>query len=95
MGEKIPRVLRGLFQRERRLLGLLARSARDAIVPSVRAILDRHDVTPGLVVSIQTFGSYAANFHSHVHAVPRQNPIRVSRRRLLRVARVFQLVRHR
>jgi hypothetical protein len=51
------------------LLGLLARSARDAIVPSVRAILDRHDVTPGLVVSIQTFGSYAANFHPHVHAL--------------------------
>ncbi len=69
MGGKIPRVLRGLFQRERRLLGLLARAARDAIVPSVRAILDRHDVTPGLVVSIQTFGSYAANFHPHVHAL--------------------------
>jgi hypothetical protein len=65
----IPRVLRGLFQRERRLLGLLARAARDAIVPGVRAILDRHDATPGLVVSIQTFGSYAANFHPHVHAL--------------------------
>ncbi len=65
----IPRVLRGLFQRERRLLGLLARAARDAIVPSVRAILDRNDVTPGLVVSIQTFGSYAANFHPHVHVL--------------------------
>jgi len=48
---------------------LLARAARDAIVPSVRAILDRHDATPGLVVSIQTFGSYAANFHPHVHAL--------------------------
>jgi len=48
---------------------LLARAARDAIVPSVRAIFDRHDVTPGLVVSIQTFGSYAANFHPHVHVL--------------------------
>ena len=38
VGLTIPRVLRGLFQRERRLLGLLARA------------------TPGLVVSIQTFG---------------------------------------
>ncbi len=57
----IPRVLRGLFQRERRLLGLLARAAPDAIVPSARAILDRHDLTPGLVLSIQTFGSYAAS----------------------------------
>lgn len=63
----IPRVLRGLFQRERRLLGLLARAGRDAIFPSGRAILDRHDATPGLVVSIQTFGSHAANFHPHVH----------------------------
>ena len=58
-----------MFQRERKLLGLLARAARDAIVPSIRAILDRDDVTPGLVVSIQTFGSYAANFHPHVHAL--------------------------
>ena len=37
--------------------------------PRVRAIFDRDDVTPGLVVSIQTFGSYAANFHPHVHAL--------------------------
>jgi len=51
------------------LLGLLARAARDAIVPGVRAILDRHDVTPGLVLSIQTFGSYAANFHPDVHVL--------------------------
>ena len=65
----IPRALRGMFQRERELLGLLARAARDAIVTSVRAILDRRDVTPGLVLSIQTFGSYAANFHPHVHAL--------------------------
>jgi ribosomal protein S27E len=41
----IPRVLRGLFQRERRLFGLLARAARDAFVPSVRAILDRRLAT--------------------------------------------------
>jgi hypothetical protein len=39
-------------------------SARDAIVPSIRVILDRRDVTPGLMVSIQTFGSYAANFNT-------------------------------
>ncbi len=52
--------------RAEHLFGLLARAARDAIV---RAILDRNDVAPGLVVSIQTFGSYAANFHPHVHAL--------------------------
>jgi len=38
-------------------------------IPSVRAILDRHDVTPGLVLSIQTFGSYPASFHPQVHGV--------------------------
>ena len=65
----IPRVLRGMLQRERRLLGLVARSGRDAIVASVRAILDRRDVQPGLVISIQTFGSYAANFHPHLHVL--------------------------
>jgi hypothetical protein len=58
-----------LFQRERRLLSLLARAARDAIVPSVRAILDRGDVTPGLVRSMQTSGSHAANLHPHVHVL--------------------------
>ncbi len=65
----IPRGLRGLFERERRLLGLLARSARDAIVMAFQAILDRRDVCPGLVVSLQTFGAYAANFHPHLHVL--------------------------
>ena len=65
----IPKVLRGLLRRERRLLGLLARCGRDALVRSLRAILDRRDVAPGLIVSIQTFGSYAANFHPHLHAL--------------------------
>ena len=33
------------------------------------ALFAEHDVTPDLVVSIRTFGSYAANFHPHVHAL--------------------------
>ncbi len=65
----IPRVPRGLFRRERRLLGLLARAARDALVGSFRAILDRQDALPGLVVSIQSFGAYAANLHPHLHVL--------------------------
>jgi hypothetical protein len=44
--------------------------ARDASVPSLRALLDRQDVTPSLVLSIQTFGCYDANVHPHV-----DNPI--------------------
>lgn len=66
---EIPHVLRGLVQHERRLLVLPAPSARDALVPSPCTILDRRDVTPGLVVSIETFGSYAANLHADVHAL--------------------------
>ena len=67
----IPKALRGLFERERRLLGLLSRCAYAAIKKSFRAVLDRQDVLPGCVASLQTFGSYAANFHPHVHALCR------------------------
>ncbi len=62
----ISRGLRGLFRRERRLPGLLARAARDALLESFRAILDRQDSLPGLVVSIHTFGACAAAFHPHL-----------------------------
>ena len=65
----IPKALRGLFERERRLLGLLSRCAYAAIKKSFRAVLERQDVLPGCVASLQTFGSYAANFHPHVHAL--------------------------
>jgi hypothetical protein len=58
----IPKALRGLFQRERALLGLLWRCAYDAVRRACAAYLeDRHAVT-GFVASIQTLGSFAANF---------------------------------
>ena len=62
----IPRALRGLFERERGLLGILSRSAYEAIRVSFQALFGRRDVRPGVVASIQTFGSFA-NFHPHVH----------------------------
>jgi hypothetical protein len=34
-----------------------------------QALLDRKDVRPGCVISIQTFGAFGANFHSHCHAL--------------------------
>ena len=64
----IPRVLRGLFERERRLLGMLSRSAFDAVRLTFAKQLGRPDVVPGCVASLQTFGAYA-NFHPHVHAL--------------------------
>jgi hypothetical protein len=65
----IPRALRGLFRRDRKLLGLLARCAWDALVRSVRACLGDRRLRPGAVLALQTFGAYAANFHPHVHAL--------------------------
>jgi len=59
----IPRVLRGLFERERALLGLLSQTAYASILKTFQALLDRTDVRPGCVISIQSFGAYGANFN--------------------------------
>ncbi len=65
----IPKALRRLFLRERRLLGLLPRCAAEALTRCWRAVLDRRDGVPGVVASIQTFGGFGANWQPHVHAL--------------------------
>jgi hypothetical protein len=65
----IPRVLRGLFERERSLLGLLSQTAYASISKSFQALLDRKDVRPGCVLSLQTYGAYGANFNPHCHGL--------------------------
>jgi hypothetical protein len=65
----IPRVLRGLFERERSLLGLLSQTAYASILKSFRALLARKDVRPGCVLSLQTYGAYGANFNPHCHGI--------------------------
>ena len=65
----IPRVLRGLIERDRKLLGLLSQTAYAAILKSFQALFGRTDVRPGCVVSLQTFGAYGANFNPHAHAL--------------------------
>jgi hypothetical protein len=57
----IVRVLRGLFERERSLLGMLSQTACASILKTFQALLDRKDVRPGCVISLQTFGTYGAN----------------------------------
>lgn len=64
----IPRVLRRLFLRDRRLLGLLSRCAFRAVRILYEADVDRKDARPGGVASIQTFGA-ALQWHPHVHAL--------------------------
>ena len=65
----IPRALRGLFERDRKLLGLLSQTAYAAILKTFQAFFDRSDVRPGYVISLQTYGAYGANFNPHAHAL--------------------------
>jgi hypothetical protein len=65
----IPRVLRGLFERERALLGLLSQTAYASILKTFQALLGRKDVRPGCVLSLQTYGAYGANFNPHCHGL--------------------------
>lgn len=65
----IPKALRGLFERERRLLSLLSQTAYESVRECFQELFQRNDVRPGGVSSIQTFGSFAANFHPHIHSL--------------------------
>ena len=65
----IPRVLRGLFERERALLSLLSQTAYASILKTFQALLGREDIRPGCVFSLQTFGAYGANFNPHCHGL--------------------------
>ena len=65
----IPKALRGLFERERSLLGRLAGWAYEAVKTCFQEVLAHHDAVPGFVASIQTFGAYGCNFHPHLHAL--------------------------
>jgi hypothetical protein len=65
----IPRVLRGLLERDRKLLGLLSQTAYASILKTFQALFERTDVRPGCVVSLQTFGAFGANFNPHCHAM--------------------------
>jgi hypothetical protein len=62
----IPNALRGLLQRERRLLGLLSRCAYEAVLRAFVAYPGSRQAIPGFVASIQTFSSCAADFHPHI-----------------------------
>jgi hypothetical protein len=64
----IPEALRALFARERPLLALLPRCAFAAVRRHLRERAGRKDGSPGVVGSIQTFGS-ALPSHPHVHAL--------------------------
>ncbi len=65
----VPKRLRGLIERERWLHGLMARAARDTLRAALREAALEPDGVPGAVVALQTFGSFGANFHPHLHVL--------------------------
>ena len=65
----VPKRLRGLIERDRRLHGLMARAAWDTLRDALREAALEPDGVPGAVVALQTFGSFGANFHPHLHVL--------------------------
>ena len=62
----LPKRLRPYFLHDRKLLGMLSRVAYDTLRDFLRASLGEAEVVPGVVASIQTFGSLL-NWHPHLH----------------------------
>ena len=70
----IPKALRGLIERERRLHGLMAKAAWGTLRELLSAAACEPEGVPGVVASLQTFGSFA-NFHPHLHAIATEGVI--------------------
>ena len=64
----IPKRLRIYCRHDRGLLGELARAAWLTVAEVYRQVLDRDDVTPGMVAGIQTFGELI-HFHPLIHPI--------------------------
>ena len=65
----IPKRLRGLLERDRALHGLMARVAWEVLERAlVEATVEPRGHAGG-VIALQTFGSYGANFHPHLHGI--------------------------
>jgi hypothetical protein len=64
----IPKRVRIFFRFDRSLLKELPKLASQMVKEVYQAVLDRDDVSPGMIAAVQTFGELA-HFHPHVHAV--------------------------
>jgi hypothetical protein len=64
----IPKMLRGYFRKDRRLLGKLSQCAVDALKILFRAACKDQRAAPGIIIAIQTYGDLV-NFHPHLHAL--------------------------
>ncbi len=64
----IPERLRIYCRCDRGLLGQLAQAAWSTVAEVYRDVLQRQDITPGVIAGIQTFGELI-HVHPHVHAI--------------------------
>ena len=64
----LPKALRGLFLRERRLLCELSRCAWKTIHQGLKTALDNRDALPGVICSVSTAGDMV-NPHPHLHCL--------------------------
>lgn len=65
----IPKRLRRLIERERSLHGLMARVAWEVLHRALLEATAEPEGRAGGVMALQTFGSYGANFHPHLHGI--------------------------
>jgi hypothetical protein len=64
----IPKRLRLHTRFDRKLLGKLSSCAWTCLKAEARALLDREDVTPGMIAAIQTHGELL-HWHPHIHVL--------------------------
>jgi hypothetical protein len=64
----LPVALRTFFRRDRSLLKDLCRLANESLREWMQTALNQPDGTPGVVLTLHTFGDYL-NFHPHIHAI--------------------------
>jgi hypothetical protein len=65
----VPKRLRGLIERERGLHGRMAQAAWEVLREALSQAACEGEGRAGAVTSLQTFGSFGANFHPHLHAL--------------------------
>jgi hypothetical protein len=64
----IPKLLRPIFKYHRLELGLLCKSAWQALREMFREVASDPSTLPGVVITVQSYGD-RLNFHPHIHAI--------------------------
>jgi hypothetical protein len=65
----IPKLLRPIFKFHRRELGLLCKSAWQALRQMFQEVSSDSSAVPGVVLSVQSYGYDPTRFHPHLHSL--------------------------